>query len=82
MPNSSRVVGIGNLTLRVMDGKSGKKRQRGGKVWHGGWQKRHGLAGLPPHPRQQARRCQWVRVAVLAAGCACSKCWRREVARI
>jgi hypothetical protein len=30
MPNSSLATQIGNLTCRVMGGKSGKKRQRGG----------------------------------------------------
>src|SRR5690242_709396 len=49
MPNSSRVARVGNLTFRVMGGKSGKKRQetaRSGKV----------SGNLIPSPLRSRRR--------------------------
>src|SRR5690242_15263589 len=40
-----------------MGGKRGKKRQRSGKRWHGGRQKRQGFDGFRPAPCHQRNGC-------------------------
>ena len=62
MPNSSRFAACGNLTFRVMGGKSGKNVAT---MWQGLRQKRQGLVGIWGYPRRYARGCTWVRWAGL-----------------
>jgi len=60
-PHSSLLTACGNVTVRVLGGKSGKIRRRNGNRWHGGRQKRHGLTGMGPCPGRSARGCQRAR---------------------
>ena len=78
IPNSSRFAPHANMTLRVMGGKSGKKRQRCGNGWQGGRQKRQCFACCRDTSRARAGTCAAERLASLpgyavvqvpAAGC-------------
>src|SRR5689334_5673575 len=65
MPHSSRFTRSGNVTLRVMGGKSGKIAARNGKKRQGGRQKRHDLVRMWMRPHHHARGCKRVRWAGL-----------------
>src|SRR5690348_18416956 len=58
MANSSRVAGFGNLTLRVMGGKSGKIAARNGKVWQwmAQWAAKTARCGNGWHSGRQKRQ--------------------------